>query len=114
MTASFDSETAMFQRLEKDPEEPTAPLSGNPRMHYSEIEAGRADAGIWTCTVGAWDEDPQDADEVAYITKGRLRLTPQGGDAFELSAGDLLYLPQGWTGRWEVLEDLSKVYVVMP
>ena len=114
MAASFDSEKAMLDRLERDPEEPAASLSGNPTMHYAEIEAGRADAGIWTCTVGAWDEDPQAADEVAYITKGRLRLTPQDGDAFELAAGDLLYLPKGWTGRWEVLEDLAKVYVVMP
>lgn len=114
MKATSESMSTLLDELEPDPGQPATAIAGNPQMHYAGIDAGNAEVGVWTCTVGSWEEDPQDSPEVAYITKGRLRLTPKGGEPFELVAGDLLYIPTGWEGRWEVLEDLAKVYVVMP
>lgn len=34
------------------------------------------------------------------------------GSTHELRAGDLLVLPVGWSGRWDVTETLRKVYAI--
>merc|ERR1712107_527306 len=31
----------------------------------------------------------------------------------ELVKGDVFFLPKGWKGRWDVLEDMEKFYVIM-
>jgi uncharacterized cupin superfamily protein len=67
--------------------------------------------GVWECTPGAWDVRDARASEVAVITSGRVRLTGTDGQAAELGPGDTVLLPKGWSGRWEVLETVRKVYV---
>jgi uncharacterized cupin superfamily protein len=42
---------------------------------------------------------------------GRARITTAGCPAVVFQAGDALVLPQGWAGRWEVLETLRKFFV---
>ena len=38
--------------------------------------------------------------------------TDAGGTAVELTAGDVLVLPKGWSGRWDILEPVRKLYVI--
>jgi uncharacterized cupin superfamily protein len=48
---------------------------------------------------------------VCYIVSGRVRVTDNGsGNVYEVKAGDVVVQPKGWTGRWEVLETVRKVY----
>ena len=34
-----------------------------------------------------------------------------GWAGVELTAGDVLTLPKGWSGRWDILETVRKLYV---
>ena len=43
---------------------------------------------------------------------GRVRITPADGEAVELEEGDVLVMPKGWSGRWDVLETVRKFYVI--
>jgi uncharacterized cupin superfamily protein len=51
--------------------------------------------------------------EVCHILSGRATLTDSNsGDATEITAGDFVILPRGWSGRWDVHETVRKVYVI--
>ncbi len=74
-------------------------------------EEGEASAGIWECTPGPsrWLLDTH---EVIQLVAGRMTVTPDGGEARELGAGDLAVFPKGWSGTWEIHETVRKVYAI--
>jgi uncharacterized cupin superfamily protein len=42
---------------------------------------------------------------------GRATVTDgETGTRYEISAGDVIVQPKGWSGRWEVTETIRKVY----
>jgi uncharacterized cupin superfamily protein len=48
---------------------------------------------------------------VCYILSGRATITEGGsGTVYEVSAGDVIVQPKGWSGRWDVTETIRKVY----
>jgi uncharacterized cupin superfamily protein len=63
-----------------------------------------------------WDCDPSEFDwqypstEVAYVQKGRVIVTEEGGEEVEIKAGDLVTFPKGLKCRWKVIERIEKVY----
>jgi uncharacterized cupin superfamily protein len=54
-----------------------------------------------------WHYDEQ---EICYITKGSVRVTPEGKEPVLLGKGDLVTFPAGMSCVWEVLEPISKHY----
>lgn len=69
--------------------------------------------GIWECQPGGWPVVNRPDTEFTYIISGRARLTDEAaGEAVEIGAGDLVILPPGWTGRWDVIETVRKVYAI--
>lgn len=72
-----------------------------------------AQAGVWEATEGTFAATRDGYDEICYITTGRVTVVPDGGEAVELNAGDLLVTPCGWSGVWHVHEKLRKVYVIV-
>ena len=49
--------------------------------------------------------------EVCYILSGRATITDgENGTVYEVSAGDVIVQPKGWSGRWDVTETIRKVY----
>jgi len=48
------------------------------------------------------------------MLSGKLRLTDADGTSRELVKDDVFFLPKGWCGRWDVLEPMSKLYVILP
>jgi len=110
--AAFGSVEALFNAMVPDPEQP-ADADGNPQWMYAALTEGATDSGVWSSTVGGWDETDYPADEVMVLTEGRLRITNADGTVKELSAGDMFFLPKGWAGRWDVLEDMRKIYVIV-
>lgn len=69
--------------------------------------------GIWSCTPGSWYVEPRTNTEVAHILAGRARITDAGGHEQHVGAGDVLVLPVGWAGRWEIIEEARKLYVIV-
>jgi len=75
-------------------------------------EADGFQVGVWQCTPGGWSIENRADSETVRILAGRARLTSADGSSVELSAGDVLVLPKGWSGRWDVLETVRKFYAV--
>ena len=103
--------------LEFDHPRPERRVSGNPRRttwnHYTNA-SGEVFAGIWSCEVGAWRiAMGEREDELFFVTQGRCRLTADDGHGVECSVGQSLLIPAGFRGVFEVLEPLTKHYMIV-
>ena len=47
------------------------------------------------------------------VTAERVRLVDADGTSHLIEKDDLFYLPKGWSGTWEILEDMQKLYVII-
>ncbi len=69
--------------------------------------------GIWECTPGGWPVVDRPDSEFSYIISGKARLVDAAtGAVTEIGAGDLVILPKGWNGRWDVSETVRKIFAV--
>ena len=89
-------------------------VSGDPQTHFAEL-IGRKDlkVGVWRCAPCKWVVDFHAENEVMLMLSGRLRITDSEGSAKELSKGDVFFIPRGWSGVWETLETMEKMYVII-
>jgi len=85
-----------------------APMMSGRIIH----EADGFQVGIWECTPGGWAIDNRPDSETVRLLAGRARLTNADGTSVELSTGDVLVLPKGWSGRWDILETVRKFYAI--
>ena len=88
--------------------------SGDPQLKTLPIESGTdAQIGIWECEPGGWPVVNRPNTETCYILSGKARLTDEeSGRVIEITAGDFVTLPPGWTGRWDVIETVRKAYAI--
>ena len=88
--------------------------SGAPQLSTLAIDPGSdAQTGIWECRPGGWPVIDRPNTEVCFILSGRARLTDDDTGKFtEISAGSFVVLPPGWSGRWDVVETIRKVYAI--
>ncbi|MEO8106138.1 MAG: cupin domain-containing protein [Actinomycetes bacterium] len=87
--------------------------SGQPQMSGRIFfEGGGVQVGVWECTPGGWAIENRPDHETVQILAGRARLTDREGSSVELTPGDVLTLPKGWSGRWDILETVRKLYVI--
>ena len=93
---------------------PTGAIGAEPEIHLGElINQKDLQVGVWRCGPGVWEYDNYDVEEVMLILSGRMRLTDLDGNATELIKGDVFYIPRGWAGKWETLETMEKLYVII-
>jgi uncharacterized cupin superfamily protein len=90
-------------------------VAGNPLRstwnHYA--EAGVA-AGRWFCEPGAWRIAFADGkDEFFHVISGRLRITDADGQVSDFGPGDAGVIPGGFTGVFEVVDAVTKHYVLV-
>lgn len=88
--------------------------SGDPQLGMRMLapEAGGS-TGIWECRPGGWPVVNRPDTEFTYIISGRARLTDDAtGAVTDISGGDLVILPPGWSGRWDVIETVRKVFAI--
>jgi len=80
-----------------------------PLVSYND---GKTKTGSWWCAVGGWPSPSlRDTTEVFYVFSGRGCVTDLDGMPHHFGPGDVVVLPKGWSGRWDVLEDVHKVWV---
>ncbi|WP_172292885.1 cupin domain-containing protein [Pseudoruegeria sp. HB172150] len=73
----------------------------------------RTKIGVWECTPGRFTADRTAAGEYCHIIAGRASVSnADGSGTREIGPGDLLVLPQGWTGEWVIHEHMRKLYVI--
>ncbi len=88
--------------------------TGKPHTWFSELfDRNGIEVGTWGCTPGGWQIENRPDTEVVHIVSGRARITDHDGESYEVGPGDVFVLPAGWSGRWDVLEDLEKLYVIV-
>lgn len=90
-------------------------LSGTPvgeAINVFESSDGKLLSGIWRSTKGAWRVSYEET-EYCHITKGRARLTSENGTIRDVAVGDGFVIECGFTGIWEVLEDMEKHYMIV-
>jgi len=51
-----------------------------------------------------------DRTEICYFLRGRVIVTPDGGEPQEFKRGDYVTFPAGMSCTWEILEDVEKHY----
>lgn len=86
--------------------------AGDPQTSGITFFSGHGvDVGVWECTPGGWAIEDRADTETMLLLGGRVRITPAGGDPVELGEGDVFVLPAGWSGRWDVLETVRKLFV---
>jgi len=70
---------------------------------------GVYDWPIWTKEASEfpWTYDQT---EVCYFLRGKVIITPEGGEPMEFKRGDLVTFPAGMSCTWNILEDVEKHY----
>jgi len=62
---------------------------------------------------GGWPVINRADTEFTYILSGVALLTDEAsGRVVEVTGGDLIILPPGWSGRWDVIKKVRKVYAI--
>jgi hypothetical protein len=86
-----------------------------PIAHLKCLEAFKdkekqVEAGVWECSPGVWRRQVLQA-ELCHFVSGQAFFTPEGGDKFEIKAGDAVFFPPNSRGVWEVRQTIRKTYV---
>jgi uncharacterized cupin superfamily protein len=75
--------------------------------------AGGASVGSWACTPGGWDSPKlRPTTETFLVLDGAGSVTDADGLPHPFGAGDVVVLPKQWHGRWDITEQIHKVWVV--
>ena len=74
---------------------------------------GHTTLGVWECTPGHFTADRSNENEYCHIISGRATMSNSDGTTSrDIGPGDLLVLPQGWTGNWVIHEHMRKLFVI--
>lgn len=103
--------------LSHDHPKPERRVDGNPLRtthEYYANSSGEVSCGVWSCETGSWriafDEG---SDEYFHVLQGRIRITGPAGERCEFGPGEACVIPAGYTGLFEVLEPVTKHYVMV-
>ncbi len=101
-----------------DHPKPERLIRGNPlRETWNRVDealpAGRVYCGVWRCEPGHWRIalGPTER-ELFTVVSGRCRVHDARGGFEEAGPGEALYLPPSFVGEFEVLEHLTKTYMI--
>ena len=73
---------------------------------------GSIETGIWECDAGTFQSRFEHHGELILILAGEMLCTPEAGEPFTLSEGDACTFPRGWSGEWNVIRPIRKLYAV--
>ena len=74
-------------------------------------DVGLTRVGFVVCAPGSFEVAPRPAAEAFFVVEGVFFLTNPDGSSRRCVGGDTVVLPKGWTGHWDVLEPVWKVWV---
>ena len=106
--SSFIASEMQSQGVRKDASHGT-PTSAT-RKAYG---VGTTAVGCWSCTAGSFPVVDRPTTEVFHVISGVFFLTNDDGSARRCVAGDTVVLPKGWSGHWDIIEPIKKVWVVV-
>ena len=77
------------------------------------INASLVDLGFWECSPGSFKTARNGVNEVIFVLEGKGTLVSDTGERVDHKAGDIVLIPNGWSGVWEIHEHFKKQYVSM-
>lgn len=101
-----------------DRPKPERLVQGNPlretwNLVQADLPAGEVFCGVWRCEPGRWRIAMGATErELFTVIAGRCRVHDQHGGFEEVGPGEGLYMPPGFEGEFEVLETLTKSYMI--
>lgn len=90
-------------------------IKGAPEQSLTNIysaESGALLSGTWSSETGKWSVDYSSRHEFCYLLKGHMILTDEDGEESIFMAGDAFVIPLGFKGTWEVIDPVTKHYVI--
>jgi uncharacterized cupin superfamily protein len=103
---------------ETDHPRPERLIQGNPlRETWNRVDdsmsAGQVFCGVWRCEPGHWRiaMGPTER-ELFTVLLGRCRVHDALGGFVEAGPGEGIYIPPGFEGAFEVLEPMTKTYMI--
>lgn len=78
-----------------------------------ESENGRIDTGLWEATPGTFTATRDGYTEICTFLSGRVTITGEGEEPVIYGAGDIIVMPSGWRGTWDVHETVRKHYTLV-
>jgi len=97
------------------PIDPEKRVSGAPATGFlaaHDDEAAGFFSGVWASEVGAWRVAYEET-ELCVILEGRARLVSDDGSSATYGPGEAFVVPRGFTGVWETLVPLRKIYAIV-
>jgi uncharacterized cupin superfamily protein len=73
---------------------------------------GKFFCGVWTSTPGSWQVSYSE-EEFCVILEGQAVLTDAEGTVSKVGPGDAFVIPAGFTGLWQTLTPLKKLYAIL-
>ncbi|WP_323959758.1 cupin domain-containing protein [Arthrobacter sp. JZ12] len=75
------------------------------------VKGSSVDIGFWACSPGSFKTARDGVNEVILVLEGRGTLVSDTGERVDHMAGDMVLIPNGWSGVWEIHEDFKKQYI---
>lgn len=103
---------------ETDHPRPERLVRGNPlretwNLVAGDLASGQVYCGVWRCEPGRWRIAMGETErELFTVLSGRCRVHDAEGGHEEVGPGEGLYIPPGFSGEFEVLEPLTKTYMI--
>ncbi len=94
-------------------------LVGNPKRETwnaidAPLAASKIYSGTWRCEPGKWKiVFGATEHEVFTVLEGRCRVHDDDGNFQEIAAGESIHIPPNFNGAFEVLETVTKSYVIV-
>jgi uncharacterized protein len=93
---------------------PATVLTGDPlarTQNYYTDPASCFFAGVWESTPGKWRVSYTE-NEFMTLLAGKVVLTADDGASETFTAGDAFVIPAGFSGTWETVEPVRKLYAI--
>ena len=102
----------------RDHPKPERLIHGNPlreswNLVQADLPAGEVFCGVWRCEPERWHIAMGETErELFTVLAGRCRVHDSHGGFETVGPGEGLYIPPGFAGEFEVLETLTKTYMI--
>ena len=77
------------------------------------LQASMVDIGFWACSPGVFTTSRRGVNEVILVLEGSGTLVSEHGHRVDHKTGDMVLIPNGWSGTWEIHEEFKKQYITM-
>jgi uncharacterized cupin superfamily protein len=74
-------------------------------------DVGPTKVGCWTCTPGSFRVVSHAT--TFHLLEGIMVITNTDGSGQRCVPGDTVVFPRGWTGHWDIIETVKKLWVVV-